>query len=81
MHRAYQGTQSGFHSTRRVDKEAPTFQYISKLMELLIQTVEDPAEVWELWNEVEEPPFLCSDFVRPKMSDAVAMHTSRFSKP
>jgi len=61
-------------------KEAPTFQYVSKLMELLIQTVEDPAEVWQLWDEVEEPPFLCSDFVRPKMSDAVAMHTSRFSK-
>jgi len=61
-------------------KESATFRYVSDLMEfLMIQTMADPTEVWELWDEVEEPPSLCSAFQRPNMDEAIASHTTRFA--
>lgn len=62
-------------------KESPTFMYVSSLMDLLMsETMVDPTNVWELWAEVDAPPALCSTFHRPNFSEAVAMHTSRFTK-
>jgi len=66
--------------TVQVIKEPPSFAYISDLMDVLLtQTMVDPTDAWELWDEVEEPPALCSAVQHPDISEAVAMHTSRFS--
>jgi len=62
-------------------KETPTHNYVSQLMDYLLEnTMTDPSEVWELWQQVEVPPPLCSAFERPHIADAISAHTSRFDR-
>jgi hypothetical protein len=67
--------------TVQIVREPPTFEYISVLMDtLLTKTMVDPTSLWELWDEVNEPPSLCSAFERPSLQEAVAQHSSRFNR-
>ena len=50
-------------------------------MEVVISAVAgDLTSLWELWDEVDVPPTLCSDYERLDKSIAVAEHSSRFTK-
>ena len=76
----YQDTVFVSPSTARVASQSRLFAYISDLMDVLLtQTMVDPTDAWELWDEVEEAPALCSSVQHPDISEVVAMHTSRFS--
>ena len=59
----------------------PFADYVKNLMEVVISAVAgDPTSLWELWDEVDVPPTLCSAYECPDKSIAVAEHSSRFTK-
>ncbi|XP_060072068.1 uncharacterized protein LOC132551941 [Ylistrum balloti] len=74
----YPKQKKGGYTVRKV-KTKQTFDYVHELMAEVLQVAEKSTMQVEDMLLKDQPPPLCSDFVRPVKMEAVALMESRFN--